>query len=119
MSIVLGYSGKVHELINVEAAAADKVPLVRRYTGGGTVVVDPSTGGSIFGSRRHYRHHHLPVSLPISSCSVFTTFIMNDTDVPSKPFPRDIMAWSEEDVFRPMFRAAGLDQAGSEVHPYT
>ena len=44
VSIVLGYSGKIHELVNVEAAAADKVPLVRRYTGGGTVVVDRSTG---------------------------------------------------------------------------
>lgn len=35
--------------------------------------------------------------------SVFTTFIMNESDVPSKPYPRDIMAWSEKDVFGPIF----------------
>lgn len=28
---------------------------------------------------------------------------MNDTDVPTKPYPRDIMAWSEKDVFGPVF----------------
>jgi hypothetical protein len=35
--------------------------------------------------------------------TVFTTFIMNESDVPSKPYPRDIMAWSEKDVFGPVF----------------
>ena len=34
---------------------------------------------------------------------VFTTFIMNEADVPSKPYPRDIMNWSESDVFGPVF----------------
>ena len=35
--------------------------------------------------------------------AVFTTFIMNEADVPSKPYPRDIMNWSESDVFGPIF----------------
>ena len=41
--------------------------------------------------------------------SVFTTFIMNDSDVPTKPYPRDIMAWSETDVFGPVFSVESED----------
>lgn len=59
--------------------------LIRRYTGGGTVVVDENT--------------------------IFTSFIMNESDVPSKPFPRDIMNWSERDVFGPVF----MDKDGGEL----
>ena len=44
MAIVLGFSAKVPELVNLEDAVRDKVQLIRRYTGGGTVVVDSSTG---------------------------------------------------------------------------
>ena len=49
--IVMGFSGKADELINIPLAKQDKVEVIRRYTGGGTVVVDHST--------------------------IFTTFIMN------------------------------------------
>ena len=44
VAIVLGFSAKVPELVNLEIAANDRIPLIRRYTGGGTVVVDNSTG---------------------------------------------------------------------------
>ena len=44
VAIVLGFSAKVPELVNLELAANDRIPLIRRYTGGGTVVVDNSTG---------------------------------------------------------------------------
>lgn len=50
-SIVVGYSGKIHELLNMEEVVSQQVPVIRRYTGGGTVIVDENT--------------------------VFTTFIMN------------------------------------------
>ena len=78
-SIVLGFSGKVPELVNVHKVhnSAEEVELIRRYTGGGTVIVDERT--------------------------IFTSFIMNGADVPScKPFPRDIMDWSRN-VFAPVF----------------
>lgn len=75
-SIVLGYSGKIAELVDVAALKARPVHLVRRYTGGGTVIVDPST--------------------------LFASFIMNTQDVPSLPYPRDIMRWSEG-VYGPVF----------------
>ena len=37
---MLGFSGKAPELVNVELVARDWVPMIRRFTGGGTVVVD-------------------------------------------------------------------------------
>lgn len=41
--IVLGISGKQEELIDAEQLAIHPIPLVRRYSGGGTVVVDEKT----------------------------------------------------------------------------
>ena len=42
-SIVMGLSGKVDKLINVEKAKELKLPVIKRFSGGGTVVVDNST----------------------------------------------------------------------------
>lgn len=47
-SIVLGMSGKIVELIDTDLVEKDKIPLIRRYTGGGTVVVDNNTLFSTF-----------------------------------------------------------------------
>ena len=30
---------------------------------------------------------------------------MNEADVPSKPYPREIMVWSETDIFGPVFQS--------------
>ena len=79
LAIVLGFSGKVDELVEIEQVRGsdERVELIRRYTGGGTVIVDERT--------------------------IFTSFIMNSADVPTcKPFPRDIMTWSRS-VFDPVF----------------
>ena len=67
-AIVLGFSGKIKELVNVELVARDGIQLIRRYTGGGTVICDENT--------------------------LFVTFIMNTADADTKPYPRDIMDWS-------------------------
>jgi len=42
-SIVLGFSGKPLELLNIAKVKKDNLQVIRRYTGGGTVVVDHST----------------------------------------------------------------------------
>ena len=78
LSIVLGFSGKIPELVDEhEVKKSDKsIELIRRYTGGGTVIVDDST--------------------------FFTSFIMNNKDAHCKPYPRDIMQWSNI-VFQPVF----------------
>ena len=76
-AIVLGFSGKITELVNVDHLMKNPIHLVRRYTGGGTVVVDQST--------------------------LFATFIMNAKDVQNvSPYPREIMTWSER-VYKPVF----------------
>ena len=40
---MVGYSGKVNELINVPDVFSRQLPVIRRYTGGGTVVTDSDT----------------------------------------------------------------------------
>lgn len=75
-TIVLGLSGKIPALVNMPNASRDKVPLIRRFTGGGTVIVDPDT--------------------------VFSTFVLNASDVGTLPYPRDIMNWSEK-LYKPVF----------------
>ena len=42
-SIIMGISGKVDELVNKPLINASPIPLLKRYSGGGTVVVDHNT----------------------------------------------------------------------------
>ena len=77
-AIVMGLSGKVSDLVNMEAAKRDNISVIRRFTGGGTVVVDHS--------------------------SLWTTFIgRNDVLSHVKPYPREIMEWSADVIFGPAF----------------
>jgi lipoate-protein ligase A len=88
-TIVLGVAGKLERLVHVEAAAARGATVLRRFSGGGTVVVDAGT--------------------------LFAAFVLNQRDVaPAGPplFPRDIMRWSEG-VYAPVFaRAFGSGGGG-------
>ncbi|XP_065856241.1 uncharacterized protein [Euphorbia lathyris] len=77
-AIVMGLSGKPSELLEIGPVLRDHVPVIRRFTGGGTVIVDDGT--------------------------IFVTIICNKDDVPGvQPYPRSIMSWSGllyNDVFR-------------------
>ena len=42
-AIVTGFSGKVNELVDISTAKRDNIDVIRRFTGGGTVVVDENT----------------------------------------------------------------------------
>lgn len=68
-SIVMGISGKPEELINLEASKNLNLPLIKRYSGGGTVVVDEET--------------------------IFFTLILNKKVLPCDAFPKPIMKWVE------------------------
>uniref|UniRef100_A0A0G4I2Q2 BPL/LPL catalytic domain-containing protein n=1 Tax=Chromera velia CCMP2878 TaxID=1169474 RepID=A0A0G4I2Q2_9ALVE len=67
-AIVLGISGKPSQWVNVEAAEKNRVPMIRRYTGGGTVYID----------------HNV----------VFSSFILDKTLCGVPPFPKEMMKWS-------------------------
>jgi lipoate-protein ligase A len=66
-AIVMGISGKAEELVDLEK---NPFPLIRRFSGGGTVVVDENT--------------------------LFITFILSKKDLPITPFPEPILRWSAD-----------------------
>jgi lipoate-protein ligase A len=76
VSIVMGISGKKEELIDLPRARADSIPLIKRFSGGGTVIVDENT--------------------------LFITFICEKSLHPFSPFPEPIMKWTEQ-IYRETF----------------
>ena len=81
-AIVMGISGQEHQLVCYERFKRSPIPIIRRFSGGGTVVVDENT--------------------------LFITFICQSTALPVQPFPRPLMQWTAE-LYRPLF-PAGLFQ---------
>ncbi|MBS0653589.1 MAG: lipoate--protein ligase family protein [Verrucomicrobia bacterium] len=76
VSIVMGISGKKEELIDLEKARQDNIPVIKRFSGGGTVIVDEDT--------------------------LFVTFICDKKLHAFPAFPEPIMKWTEgiyKDVF--------------------
>jgi lipoate-protein ligase A len=87
--IVMGIGGKPKALLNTEKVKEDGVVVVKRFSGGGTVVLDHN--------------------------SLWTTWIGRNADFPDlEPFPRPIMKWSAETVFGPAFRQL-KEQASQEA----
>lgn len=80
-AIVMGISGKVEQLVHLEKWRRSALPLIRRFSGGGTVFVDENT--------------------------LFITLICQADDVEVQPFPRPIMEWTAQ-LYRPSFDAASL-----------
>lgn len=82
MSIVPLLSRKPNEMVHLERAAAAGVPIIRRFTGGGTVVVD--------------------------SDSILTSLIIHGpSTLPELPcYPRPIMSWTEK-VYAPLLSGLG------------
>lgn len=68
-AVVMGISGRAENLLDCALISRDRIPVIRRFSGGGTVVVDEST--------------------------LFVTFIFNKSCLPFTPFPDKIMKWSE------------------------
>lgn len=80
-SIVMGVSGKPKELLDTDAVLRDEIPVIRRFTGGGTVIVDQGT--------------------------IFVTFICNkDAILGLQSYPQPIMSWSSL-IYKNMFQGNG------------
>jgi lipoate-protein ligase A len=76
--IVMGIGGKPKDLVNMDLVKKDGVLVLKRFSGGGTVVLDHS--------------------------SLWTTLIgRSDKFVDIEPYPRPIMEWSANKVFGPAF----------------
>ncbi len=75
-AIVMGISGQVQHLIHQAKLEQAPIPLIRRFSGGGTVVVDENT--------------------------LFVTLICQADALPISPFPRPLMQWTAT-LYRPLF----------------
>ncbi|XP_020575177.1 uncharacterized protein LOC110021146 isoform X3 [Phalaenopsis equestris] len=81
MKSICGTLRKPEELVEVELVLQDQVPVIRRFTGGGTVIVDDRT--------------------------IFVTFICNKNAIPGlQPFPRPIMSWTGQ-FYKNVFEGYG------------
>ncbi|EFJ50368.1 hypothetical protein VOLCADRAFT_103956 [Volvox carteri f. nagariensis] len=91
-AIVVGISGRPPQLIDCELSLRHGIQAIRRFTGGGTVVVDHDT--------------------------LFSTLIMQGSALPDVDcFPQPIMAWTER-IYRPAFAAAGCPDFALRENDY-
>lgn len=66
----MGISGKEEELLDVVLVKKDLIPVIRRFSGGGTVIVDEET--------------------------LFATFIFSKNEIDVVPFPEPIMRFTAD-----------------------
>ena len=69
-AIVMGISGKPETLIHLDKAEQDLIPVIQRFSGGGTVIIDEQT--------------------------VFISFIVSKNTIPIMPYPEPILQWMEK-----------------------
>lgn len=69
-AIILGISGDPAAHLNVDAVRKAKIPVIKRFSGGGTVIVDENT--------------------------LFITFIIAKDHLDIHPFPEPILRWSAD-----------------------
>ena len=82
-AIVLGISGKVEEMVHAERAAQVGMPVIKRFTGGGTVIVDSDT--------------------------IFASFLLAEGALPDvEPYPQPILEWTGG-IYGDALRRCGAD----------
>jgi len=69
-AIVMGISGNAEKLIDLKAAKRDHIPIIRRFSGGGTVIVDEDT--------------------------LFVSFLFHKSAIDVPAFPEPLLRWSAE-----------------------
>ncbi len=69
-AIVMGISGQPEKLLHVDKVKQDNLPVIKRFSGGGTVIVDEET--------------------------LFISFLFDKSTLPIAPFPEPILRWSAE-----------------------
>jgi len=66
----MGISGKMEELLDVQSVQKEKIPVIKRFSGGGTVIVDENT--------------------------LFISFLMAKEHLEITAFPEPILKWSAD-----------------------
>ncbi len=67
-TIVMGISGQIEQLIDIEKARAQRIEILKRFSGGGTVIVDQNT--------------------------LFISLLIAKKDLHIAPFPEPILQWT-------------------------
>ena len=80
-AIVMGISGEPEALLNVDSVRKENIPIIKRFSGGGTVIVDENT--------------------------IFITFIMAKDNVDVHAFPEPILRWSA-DLYKEAWQIPGF-----------
>ena len=92
LAIVLGISGKPDELVHLDQAADAGVPLIKRFTGGGTVVCDTDT--------------------------IFVSFIAAAEALPEvRAYPEPILKWTS-DIYADALAACGISDFRTNANDY-
>lgn len=86
-AIVMGISGKADEMIDASALEARRVPVIRRFSGGGTVVVDEHT--------------------------FFITWIANSEETGVECCPKKVLEWTA-DLYQGCFEGIGFRLAEND-----
>jgi len=110
--IVMGIGGKPKELLDLDLVKGEQVMTLKRFTGGGTVVLDhDSIYTTIIGRR------------PVMDKDRQETSETNERLYPNvEAFPRPIMQWSVDAIFGPLFDGLQSEQvrkSGAEDPPST
>jgi lipoate-protein ligase A len=94
IAIVMGIGGKPNDLLHIHNVQKDRVPIIKRFTGGGTVILDyNSIWVTIIGR-------------PLPSYNNSTGKISTDSEYePKQPLhqPRSIMEYTANTIYEPMF----------------
>lgn len=83
-AIVMGMGGKPESLLDLDMVREDQVTTIKRFSGGGTVVLDFD--------------------------SIWVTIIGRPNDLVDQQYPRPIMEWTAQSIYKPMFAQLGALQ---------
>ncbi|GKY97085.1 hypothetical protein MPSEU_000667000 [Mayamaea pseudoterrestris] len=102
--IVMGIRGKPELLLNLDRVRRDRIKTIKRFSGGGTVVVDANCiWTSIIGRKG-------------SNDEAMQTYVSNQIES-IEAFPRPIMEWTANAVFGPLFEQLNRQQQRQDSSP--
>ena len=105
VSIVMGIGGKPKELLNIENVQRDQVSVMKRFTGGGTVVIDHNSIWTTIIGR--------PTTVTLDN----DKHDQNTVYRPQQPlhYPKPIMEYTANTIYQPVFEKLAFLQRQKET----